>query len=43
MYEQLEINTSYKTSTEKITLEEILEFAARYDPQYMHVDPVENH
>ncbi len=39
-YEDLVIGEVRESSTRTITLEELLEFAVRYDPQYFHADPV---
>ena len=39
-YEDLLIGEVRESSARTVTLEELLEFAARYDPQYFHADPV---
>jgi acyl dehydratase len=39
-YEDLVIGEVRESSTRTVTLEELVEFAARYDPQYFHADPV---
>src|SRR5882672_7655044 len=39
-YEHLVIGEVRESSTRTISLEELLEFAARYDPQYFHADPI---
>lgn len=38
-YEDIAIGEVRESSTRTITLEEMLEFATRYDPQYFHNDP----
>lgn len=37
-YDELIVGSVYKTGTKTITREEILEFGAQYDPQFLHVD-----
>lgn len=39
-YEDLVIGDVRESSARKVDLEELLEFARRYDPQYFHADPV---
>lgn len=39
-YEDLVIGEVRESSTRTVTLEELVEFATRYDPQYFHADPV---
>ena len=39
-YEDLLIGEVRESSARIVTLEELLEFARRYDPQYFHADPV---
>lgn len=39
-YEDLVIGEVRESSARRITLDELLEFARRYDPQYFHADPV---
>ncbi len=39
-YEDLVIGDVRESSARKVELEELLEFARRYDPQYFHADPV---
>jgi len=39
-YEDLVIGEVRESSTRTVTLEELIEFAARYDPQYFHADPI---
>ena len=39
-YEDLVIGEVRESSARSVTLEELLEFATRYDPQYFHTDPV---
>ncbi len=39
-YDELLIGEVRESSTRTVTLEELLEFANRYDPQYFHADPV---
>lgn len=39
-YEDLVIGEVRESSPRSITLEQLLEFAGRYDPQYFHADPV---
>jgi len=39
-YEDLVIGEVRESSSRSVTLEELLEFATRYDPQYFHADPV---
>ena len=39
-YEDLVIGEVRESSARTITLEEILDFARRYDPQYFHADPI---
>lgn len=39
-YGDLVIGEVRESSARRVTLEEILEFARRYDPQYFHADPV---
>jgi acyl dehydratase len=39
-YEDLLIGEVRESSTRTVTLEELLEFATRYDPQYFHADPI---
>ena len=39
-YEDLVIGEVRESSARRITLDELLEFATRYDPQYFHADPV---
>jgi acyl dehydratase len=38
-YEDIVVGEVRESSTRKVTREELLEFATRYDPQYFHVDP----
>jgi acyl dehydratase len=38
-YEDLVIGEVRESSVRTVTLEELLEFAGRYDPQYFHADP----
>jgi len=38
-YEDIVVGEVRESSTRKVTLEELLEFATRYDPQYFHADP----
>jgi len=38
-YEDLVIGEVRESSARRITLDELLEFATRYDPQYFHADP----
>ncbi|HBW35137.1 MAG TPA: hypothetical protein DEF89_07180 [Desulfosporosinus sp.] len=37
-FEEFFVGQVFTSSSYLVTLEEITEFAARYDPQYMHVD-----
>jgi acyl dehydratase len=39
-YEDLLIGEVRESSPRTVTLEELLEFATRYDPQYFHADPI---
>ncbi len=39
-YEDLVIGEVRESSARTVSLEELLEFARRYDPQYFHTDPV---
>jgi acyl dehydratase len=39
-YEDLLIGEVRESSARAVTLEELLEFAGRYDPQYFHADPI---
>jgi acyl dehydratase len=39
-YEDILIGEVRESSARTVTLEELLEFATRYDPQYFHADPV---
>jgi len=39
-YEDLLIGEVRESSARTVTLEELLEFATRYDPQYFHADPI---
>jgi acyl dehydratase len=39
-YEDLVIGEVRESSARRISLDELLEFATRYDPQYFHADPV---
>lgn len=39
-YQDLLIGEVRESSTRTVTLEELLEFATRYDPQYFHADPI---
>jgi len=39
-YEDLVIGEVRESSARTVTLEELVEFAARYDPQYFHADPI---
>jgi acyl dehydratase len=39
-YEDLIIGEVRESRARTVTLEELLEFAERYDPQYFHADPV---
>ena len=39
-YEDLVIGEVRESSARTVSLEELLEFARRYDPQYFHADPV---
>jgi acyl dehydratase len=38
-YEDIVVGEVRESSTRRVTREELLEFATRYDPQYFHVDP----
>lgn len=38
-YEDIVVGEVRESSARKVTREELLEFAARYDPQYFHADP----
>ena len=38
-FEDLAIGESAESSEQTVTLDEMLEFARRYDPQYFHADP----
>ena len=38
-YEDLVIGEVRESSARRITLDELLDFATRYDPQYFHADP----
>jgi len=38
-YEDIVVGEVRESSTRKVTREELLEFATRYDPQYFHADP----
>jgi acyl dehydratase len=39
-YENLVIGEVRESGSRTVSLDELLEFAARYDPQYFHVDPI---
>lgn len=39
-FEEFELGQTYTTSTYEITRQDIMEFGARFDPQYMHIDEV---
>ena len=39
-YEDLAIGRTYRTTSVEVTAEEVKAFAARYDPQPFHLDPV---
>jgi acyl dehydratase len=39
-YEDLVIGEVRESSVRTVTLEELVEFARRYDPQYFHADPI---
>ena len=39
-YEDLVIGKVLESSARTISLDELLEFATRYDPQYFHADPI---
>jgi acyl dehydratase len=39
-YEDILIGEVRESGTRTITLEELVEFATRYDPQYFHADPI---
>ena len=39
-YEDLLIGEVRESSARTVTLEELVEFAKRYDPQYFHADPI---
>jgi acyl dehydratase len=39
-YEDLVIGEVRESSVRTVSLEELLEFAVRYDPQYFHADPI---
>jgi acyl dehydratase len=39
-YEDLLIGEVRESSARAVTLDELLEFAGRYDPQYFHADPI---
>lgn len=39
-YEELLIGEVRESSARMVTLDELLEFAGRYDPQYFHADPI---
>jgi acyl dehydratase len=39
-YEDLVIGEVRESSARTVTLDELLEFARRYDPQYFHTDPI---
>jgi len=39
-YEDLVIGEVRESSARSVSLDELLEFATRYDPQYFHADPV---
>ncbi len=39
-YEDLVIGEVLESSARSISLDELLEFATRYDPQYFHADPL---
>jgi acyl dehydratase len=39
-YEDLLIGEVRESSARIVTLDELLEFAGRYDPQYFHADPI---
>lgn len=36
---EFEVGDSYVSDTYKVTEEEIIEFAQKYDPQYFHTNP----
>lgn len=38
-YEDIVVGEVRESSTRRVTREELLEFASRYDPQYFHADP----
>jgi len=39
-FDDLVVGEVRESSTRKVTLDELVEFARRYDPQYFHADPV---
>src|ERR1700722_20729400 len=39
-YDDLVVGEVRESSARKVSLQELLEFAARYDPQYFHADPI---
>lgn len=39
-YEDLVIGEVFESSARTVSLDELLEFATRYDPQYFHADPI---
>lgn len=38
IFEQFEVGQRFRTTPYKVTLEEIIEFASKYDPHYYHTD-----
>jgi acyl dehydratase len=38
-YEDIVIGETRESTTRTVALDELIEFASRYDPQYFHVDP----
>ena len=39
-YDDLVIGEVFESSARTVSLDELLEFATRYDPQYFHADPI---
>jgi acyl dehydratase len=39
-YENIVIGETRESTTRVVALDELIEFASRYDPQYFHVDPI---
>ncbi|MBT2585387.1 MaoC family dehydratase [Arthrobacter sp. ISL-95] len=39
-FEDYTVGTAYEFGVEEVTEQEIISFAERYDPQFIHVDPV---